>query len=166
MAETKELLATFRFTVTLTRSPGGGAGGPALLGTGAFAECTGLDLEADIKEYAEGGRNFGMIRMVGRSKSTPLVLKRGMVVAADGGIVDSALWDWISAVVTGRLPIPRYDGLVQVHDPGMQRVLAQWSFERGLPGKVSGPVLNAKTGEVAIEELQILHEGLRMVVDL
>jgi hypothetical protein len=36
-------------------------------------------------------------------------------------------------------------------------------FERGLPARIAGPQLNAKTGEVAIEELHIAHEGLRLV---
>ena len=46
--------------------------------TGGFAECSGLELEADVKEYLEGGRNDGVVRRVGRVKLVPLVLKRGM----------------------------------------------------------------------------------------
>ena len=37
-------------------------------------------------------------------------------------------------------------------------------FERGLPAKIKGPELNAKTGEIAIEELTIAHEGLRLLM--
>ena len=37
-----------------------------------------------------------------------------------------------------------------------------WSFERGLPLKVVGPSLNARTGDIAVEELHIAHEGLRL----
>ena len=40
--------------------------------------------------------------------------------------------------------------------------MARWVFDRGLPSKVTGPSLNAKTGEIAIEELHIVHEGLRL----
>ena len=65
-------------------------------------------------------------------------------------------------MVTGELPVPRYDGHVEVLDPTGTRVVAHWSFDRGLPLKVTGPALNAKTGEVAVEELQIAHEGLRL----
>ena len=36
------------------------------------------------------------------------------------------------------------------------------AFDRGLPAKISGPQLNAKSGEIAIEELHIAHEGLRL----
>ena len=47
-------------------------------------------------------------------------------------------------------------------DPTGSRVVARWIFDRGLPIKVAGPTLNAKTGEIAIEELHIAHEGLRL----
>ena len=187
MAEHVELLQTFRFAVHLTRSDQGATG--STLGTGGFSECSGLDLEADVKEYLEGGRNDGVVRRVGRAKLSPIVLKRGMFrplpageapdpalgqpdAAANGGPTgpaggaqdqaDTALWDWITGVVSGVLPIPRYNGEVQLQDPAGQRVLATWVFERGLPSKVTGPTLNAKTGEIAMEELHVVHEGLRL----
>jgi phage tail-like protein len=60
------------------------------------------------------------------------------------------------------LPLPRYDGAIEVLDPRGTRVTARWTFTRSLPAKVTGPQLNAKTGEIAIEELHLAHEGLRM----
>lgn len=159
-----ELLQSFRFEVTLTRSvsqaPAGSA--PAQLGNGAFAECSGLELEADVREYLEGGRNDGVVRRVGRVKLVPLVLKRGMFLTGDSA--DTALWDWLTGMVSGKLPIPRYDGLVQVQarHADSVRTLARWTFDRGLPSKVTGPTLNAKTGEIAVEELHIVHQGLRL----
>ena len=166
MPDPVELLQAFRFGVTLTQSAGNGRTGSPL-GTGGFSECSGLDLEADIKEYLEGGRNDGIVRRVGRVKLVPLVLKRGMFSPTRGGPADTALWDWIMAVVEGRRPVPRYDGYVDVHPPratlpGSARSVARWRFERGLPLKVTGPSLNARTGEIAIEELHVAHEGLRM----
>ena len=65
-------------------------------------------------------------------------------------------------MVTGTLPIPRYNGLIQVYSADKQREVARWVFVRGLPSKVTGTALNAKTGEIAIEELHIVHEGLRL----
>jgi phage tail-like protein len=50
-----------------------------------------------------------------------------------------------------------------VLDAAHTSVVARWAFVRGLPAKVTGPQLNARTGEIAIEELHILHEGLRLV---
>ncbi len=157
-----ELLQSFRFKVTLTRSsstPQGGAA-PAELGDGLFAECSGLELEADVREFMEGGHNDAVVRRVGRVKLVPLVLKRGMFVTGD--YADSMLWNWLTSMVSGTLPIPRYDGVVAVRNPSGTRSLARWSFDRGLPSKVTGPALNARTGEIAIEELHIVHEGLRL----
>jgi phage tail-like protein len=160
VAENSELLQTFRFKVTLTRNnPGAGV---ATLGDGAFSDCSGLELESDVKEYLEGGRNDGVIRRVGRVKLVPLVLKRGMFLPGSDGTADSALWDWLTGMVTGVLPVPRFDGEVEIHDRKGQRVTARWTFDRALPSKVTGPTLNAKTGEIAIEELHLVHEGLRL----
>ena len=160
MDETSELLQAFNFEVTFTRATG--RSGPLDGYTGAFAECSGLELEAEIKDYNEGGRNDGVIRRVGRVKLVPIVLKRGMFVVGKGGTADTSIWDWITGMVAGTLPIPRYDGIIAVKDPARTRVVAKWSFSSGLPSKVAGPALNAKTGEVAIEELHIVHQGLRL----
>ncbi|HEX8093015.1 phage tail protein [Jatrophihabitans sp.] len=156
-----QLVQTFRFRVTMTDSSGGDPGN-ATLGDGQFAECSGLQLETDVREYLEGGRNDGVIRRVGRVKLAPIVLKRGMFVSTPGGTADAALWQWLIGMVQGTLPIPRYNGLIEVLDTRRTRTVASWSFDRGLPSKVAGPSLNAKTGEIAIEELHIVHEGLRM----
>jgi phage tail-like protein len=163
------LLRAFRFQVKLRKSPtieegaqppgNAPAGDP--LGDGAFQECSGLEIEMDVQEYQEGGRNDGVIRRVGRAKYSNLVLKRGMLYGGPGG-VNSALWRWIQGVVGGERPVARYDGTVQVMSVG-ETVVATWQFDRGLPAKIRGPELNAKTGEIAIEELHIAHEGLRLV---
>jgi phage tail-like protein len=175
-----ELLQTFRFQVSLTLSASRGPDSQPVntgqspkgqwLADLAFQECSGLELEADIREYQEGGRNDGVIRRVGRVKLQPLVLKRGMVVKrpqprqSGPAKVQPELWAWLQDTVSGRLPIRRYDGLVEVNGPAdSSPVLASWRFVRGLPLKVTGPSLNAKTGEIAIEELHIAHEGLHLV---
>lgn len=159
-----ELIQTFRFAVTLTVSPAPQQPEGAELGDGYFAECSGLELEADVREYLEGGRNDGVVRRVGRAKLVPIVLKRGMFVGSPGGYANTQLWDWLTGMVTGQLPIPRYNGMVQVLEPkqNSKREVARWTFKRGLPSKVTGPSLNAKTGEIAIEELHIVHEGLQL----
>jgi phage tail-like protein len=160
VAEDSELLQTFRFKVTLTRNNPGQ--GPASLGDGAFSECSGLELEADVKEYLEGGRNDGVVRRVGRAKLAPIVLKRGMFRPGPNDTADGALWDWLTGMVSGRLPVPRYDGEIEIQSRTGQRVDALWTFDRALPSKVTGPTLNAKTGEIAMEELHLVHEGLRL----
>ncbi|MEW2416047.1 phage tail protein [Streptomyces sp. NPDC046866] len=138
-----------------------GGAGPDRLGDGGFQECAGLGLEADLREYAEGGANGGVVRRVGRVRLQPIVLKRGMFLAG-GGSADTALWDWLHGMVADGAPVPRYDGDVEVLDAAGARVVARWTFTRGLPLKITGPTLNARTGEIAVEELHIAHEGLRL----
>ena len=158
------LLPAFRYKVTLSRATAA-AEDPEVLGTeGGFAECSGLELEADVKEYLEGGRNDGVVRRVGRVKLAPIVLKRGMFSANSDTPANIDLWAWLTRMVSGVLPVSRYDGRIQILDPSGATALATWTFDRGLPQKVSGPSLNARTGEIAIEELHIVHEGLRMEV--
>jgi phage tail-like protein len=168
MADT--LLRSFRFRITLRKSPDAEEGAqpsadlPAgtALGDGAFQDCTGLEIELDVQNYQEGGRNDGVIQRVGRGKYQNIVLKRGMFYG-DSGNVNTDLWQWMQDVVSGVRPVARYDGVIEVMSVG-EKVAATWVFERGLPARIKGPDLNAKTGEVAIEELHIAHEGLRLVV--
>jgi len=153
---------SFRFRVTLSPSPAanGAPSDAGPLGDGSFQECSGLDMEMETAEYLEGGRNNGVIQRVGRAKVARIVLKRGMLHPA-GDEVHTELWQWFQDVVDGVRPLRRYDGTVEVLDEDGVSV-STWTFRRGLPAKLVGPQLNAKTGEVAIEELQIAHEGLRM----
>lgn len=167
------LLSAFRFQVKLRRSAIVEAGTPGTaatlsshsgegLGDGAFQECSGLEVEVDVQEYLEGGRNDGVVRRVGRAKYQPLVLKRGMF-SGEGGRANAELWRWLQGVVSGRRPVVRYDGTIDVLAEDMSPI-ATWVFTRGLPARLKGPELNAKTGDIAIEELHIAHEGLQLHV--
>jgi phage tail-like protein len=162
--EDPPLVRTFNFRVKLLRSAGtqGDDDLPSPLGDGGFQECTGLGVDMDVQEYLEGGRNDAVIKRVGRAKFQPLVLKRGMFFDR-GALANDDLWRWLQGIVAGTRPVPRYDGIVEVLDnAGQDTVTARWVFDRGLPQKIAGPQLNAKTGEIAIEELTIAHEGLRL----
>lgn len=172
------LLTTFRFEVRLIASPTIVAGrqrlpstgdgytepsGAQILGDGLFQEVSGLDIEMDVQEYVEGGRNNGVVRRVGRAKYQPLILKRGMFYPGDEGAkVNIDLWQWMQGIADGTRPVRRYDGVIHVMSAD-NTVRASWVFDRGLPSKIKGPDLNAKTGEIAIEELTIAHEGLRLL---
>lgn len=139
---------------------GVGSSAGDLLGDGGFQECSGLEVEMDVQEYLEGGRNAAVVRRVGRAKYQNIILKRGMFYS--GTNVNRDLWSWLQDIVAGVRPVRRYDGLIEVMSAG-DTVAARWAFDRGLPARIKGPELNAKTGEIAIEELHIAHEGLRIV---
>lgn len=120
---------------------------------GGFSECTGLEMSLDIEEYAEGGRNGTVLRFPTRVKWTNIVLKHG--IGAGNG-----LWDWHYDFVQGKGK--RKDGVItllnDLHVP-----THIWHFKRGLPVKYSGPTLNATQSAVAIEAIEIAHEGLYQV---
>ena len=161
MTAARLLAPAFRFTVTFAPSPTADPAdraGASL--AGGFTEVTGLDVEMDVRETTQGGRNNGVIQRAGRAKVSRLVLRRGMMFEP-GGTVEASFWDWLSDSVSGVLPLRRYDVTVQVMSTGT--AVATWAARRALPAKIVGPQLNARTGEILIEELQLAHEGLRLV---
>ncbi|MGJ0506535.1 MAG: phage tail protein [Methylocystis sp.] len=171
MSEANIILTTFRFDVQLQfGTAAAGSSRPPRTDTGdvrlGFQEVSGLELEMDAPELVEGGRNDGVIRRAGRVKSPTLVLKRGMFVEERTSTACLDFWIWIQGVMNGELPVRRCDGSVSLKANGKDgrtpTPMCVWVFERGLPLKVKGPDLNAKTGEIAIEELHIAHQGLRM----
>ncbi len=151
------LLTNFNFEVSFDLASGDG---PDRLGDGGFQEVSGLEVEMDVAELLEGGRHDGVIRRVGRAKYQPLVCKRGMFRPGGGTEAQPELWQWFQDIVAGRLPVRRYSGRVSVRGQKFGDVVATWRFTRALPAKLVGPQLNAKSGEIAIEELHLHHEGL------
>ena len=144
----------FNFLITLVDSSSAGSGPPQQSqASGGFSECSGLDMSLDIEEYKEGGNNGLTLRFPTRVKWSNLRLKRGIATNDD-------LWLWHFGYVRGQ--VLRKDGVVTLLDE-QQNPVKSWSFTRGLPVKWAGPSLNAAQNQVAIEELEIAHEGLRLL---
>jgi len=120
---------------------------------GGFSECSGLEMSLDIEEYREGGNNGTVLVFPSRIKRPHLRLKRGMALSDD-------LWLWHYAFVQGK--VQRRDGLIALQDEEHNPVKI-WKFTRGLAVKWTGPNLNASQNQVAVEELEIAHEGLDLL---
>lgn len=168
MSVDNRVLTAFRFDVNLMAD--GAQAGALIDARAGFQEIAGMEIEMDVTELIEGGRNDGAVRRPGRAKHATIVLKRGMFLPAQsaGGEqkAEVSLWRWIQDCIAGELPVKRCKGAISLNTvasatTGLMPV-ASWTFERGLPVKVKGPDLNARTGEIAIEELHIAHEGLRL----
>jgi phage tail-like protein len=158
---TRLLAPAFRFTVSFAPSPTADSKDrSSQVLSGGFTEVTGLDVEMETAELAQGGRNNAVVQRAGRAKVSRLTLRRGMMYEP-GGTVEPAFWGWLADSVSGVFPLRRYDVTVQVMSAGS--AVATWAARRALPAKIVGPQLNARTGEVLIEELQLAHEGLRLV---
>ncbi|RIK46306.1 MAG: hypothetical protein DCC58_03585 [Chloroflexi bacterium] len=123
------------------------------LATAGFSECSGLESTIDVEEYREGGNNSAVLKFPTRAVTSPIQLKRGVGERAD-------LWVWHNGFMLGRGQ--RRDGLIVLQNESREPVKI-WAFYRGIPTKYRGPTLAASQNEVAIEELEITHEGLALV---
>ncbi len=135
---------------------------------GSFSEVGGLTAQIETEEYYEGGRNVGPHQFVKRGKYPNVTLRRGVTFNTD-------IWDWYyQALNGGRAPI-RKNGIVILNDRGGgitnnatglkipiidTTPVAVWFFSNGLPTKLDGPALKGNGNEIAIESLEIVHEGL------
>jgi phage tail-like protein len=144
----------FNFTISLVETASVGAFIQAVAGRppqGGFSECSGLELTMQPETYAEGGNNGALLKFAGRAAWSNIRLKHGVVTSAD-------LWRWHNDYVEGAGK--RRDGVISLLDETGATVRV-WRFRRGLPvaWRVSG--MNAQQSQVAIEEIEIAHEGLR-----
>ena len=117
---------------------------------GSFSEVSGLEVEVPAIDYRNGSEDITMRRIPGLVKPSNLVFKRGI-------IGDLAFWNWVVEAMNGK--VRRTEGSVLLLDENRQEVM-RWNFRRAWPCKYTGPGLNAKNNEIAMETLEICHEGL------
>jgi phage tail-like protein len=77
------------------------------------------------------------------------VLKRGLTA-------DKSLWKWRQSVINGS--IERKSGSIVLLD-GARNEVARWNFREAWPAKWEGPHFRATGNDMAIETLEIVHEG-------
>ena len=118
---------------------------------GGFSEVQGLQVETEVKDYREGGRNEYIHKLAGPTRyPSNLTLKHGLIDL-------ETLWSWHQDVVQGK--IERRNGSIYLLDnqrlPGMW-----WDFKEAYPVKWSGPDFNATSGNVATETVELVHRGI------
>jgi phage tail-like protein len=119
---------------------------------GSFMEVSGLGVEITPIEYRVGSEDITVRKLPGLKKYTNLVLKWGVTG-------DVTLWKWILDGLNGVVANPRPTAAVILLDENRSEVM-RWNFRRVWPCKYTGPGLNAKNNEIAIETLEIAHEGV------
>jgi phage tail-like protein len=148
-------LPSYRFIVTLL--PGDAYLPPTqalqlpLVAAGEFLEAKGLGADLEVMSYPEGGVNDHLHLLPVRHSWTRISLRRGVV--RDGG-----LWSWYIAGLTQSLGARRDGTIILLTASGTPAMT--WMFHAGLAAKWSGPELNAMNNAVAVETLEIAHEGL------
>ena len=117
-----------------------------------FSEVSGLNIEVQAIEYREGSDpDYSAIKMPGLKKYGNITLKRGIIAG------DNEFFDWLNTISLNQ--VERRDLVITLlnenHEPAMV-----WKARNAFPVKIEGPGLNATGNEVAIEMLEVAHEGL------
>jgi len=121
----------------------------------AFTECTGLDQQVEAIEYREGSSpDYSKIKMPGLHKFSNITLKRGTFAGQRG------FYDWLETIALNKAE--RRDVVIKLLDENHAPVFT-WKAINAFPVKVQASDLKADGNEVAIETIEIAHEGLSLV---
>jgi phage tail-like protein len=119
-----------------------------------FSEVTGLTQENQAIEYRDGSfPEYSSIKMAGLRKFSNLTLKRGVVKG------DNEFAAWLATVKLNT--VERRDLVVSLLNEEHSPVMT-WKVHNAFPVKVEGPQLKASGNEVAIESIELAHEGLEV----
>jgi phage tail-like protein len=146
MAEPAYPFTTFNFSIEINRGQEGAA-----LVNAAFSECDGLEMSMEFKTIRQGGDNDRQIRVNGPVNYSPVTLKRGMTANFD-------LWKWFRDSMED--PRLRAEASVVLLAADGTTERARFELARCVPIKMKAPALNAKDGQIAIEELQLAYESM------
>jgi phage tail-like protein len=122
----------------------------------SFTEVTGLIMETEKIEYRHSdSKDFNKIAMPGLRKNNNVTLKRGKFER------DFDYNTWLEDVANDRVG-GRRDVIIRLlnekHEP-----VAAWSAARCFPVKITAPDLKSDANEIAVESLEIAHEGLKLM---
>jgi phage tail-like protein len=121
----------------------------------AFSQVDGLELTAGTKTIRAGGDNGRQIHLAAPVGNGTLSLKRGMSPTFD-------LWEWFERVhLDEERHLRATTEVVMLAADGVHEQVA-FRLERCLPTKLRVPGLDAVNGQLAIEELSVAYESLRL----
>jgi phage tail-like protein len=145
-ATRKDPLPVFCFKVELSLV----GAGPAA--SAFFKSVSGLRYETEIVPVREGGANDTTFQLVGATKWSNIVLKQGFT-----GSSDLLKWreNWLKPGSMVRIATGK---IIQLNT--QLQAVATWTFYRGWPAKWEMSELDASKSELAIETLEIAHEGI------
>ncbi len=110
-----------------------------------FTEVSGLQVEMQVMEYEEGGTNTFVHKLPGRLKIGNITLKHGLTRSNE-------FLSWC-------LKLERRNVSVVMYDSAGSPVL-RWNFTKAYPVKWSGPQFTADSTAMAIESIELTHQGL------
>jgi phage tail-like protein len=117
-----------------------------------FQEVSGLDTETQPIEYRSGNsKGFSTVKMPGIRKNGNVTLKKGIFAK------DNKFWDWYNQIKLNT--IKRVPVTIQLCDEGGNPTMV-WTLSNAWPTKITGTDLKSDGNEVAVETLEVAHEGL------
>ena len=117
-----------------------------------FSEASGLTQEVQIIQYRDGSSpDYSTIKMPGLRKYSNITLKRGISKG------DNEFFGWMNTVKLNT--IERRDLTISLLNENHEPVMV-WKAHNAFPVKVEGPGLKASGNEVAVESIELAHEGL------
>jgi phage tail-like protein len=120
---------------------------------GAFSEVSGLSSSTDAVDYREGtDLNPSVRKLTGLTKQNNVTLKRGITT-------DTSLWDWRQNIVNG-VPDRRNVTIVLLNE--QRQPVLRWHIESAWVTKIEGPSFKAAANEIAMESVELVHEGLEI----
>ncbi len=140
VAQRKDPFRNFRFLVEIDGIVQAG-----------FSEATVPDSNNDVVDYREGNEAPHLRRLPGLNKFGNITLKWGTTDSLE-------LYNWRKLVEQGKMKDARRNIAVIVQDEEGNPA-ARWEFDAAWPSKYDPSDLTAKGNDVAIEMLEIVHEG-------
>lgn len=117
-----------------------------------FQEVSGLEIEAQPIEYRHGNSPvFSTINMPGIVKNNHVTMKKGVFVN------DNTFWDWYNKIKMNT--IERQNVVIKLLDESGSPTMT-WTLNNAWPSKISSTDLKSDANEVAVESIEISHEGL------
>ena len=123
------------------------------LEAGGFSEASGFDASIDVIEYREGDMVQTPMKVPGLKKYGNITLKQGV---ADSMV----MYEWMIAGVEGE--VERKTITITILDE-TETAAASWQVINAWPTKYTAPDFNATSSEIAIESIEIAHEGMTRV---
>jgi phage tail-like protein len=117
-----------------------------------FTEVSGLDITTEVIEYRDGASpEYSKVKMPGQRKFSNITLKRGTFAG------DNEFYAWFNTVNLNQ--IERRPLTISLLNENHEPVIV-WKVKNAWPTKVTPTDLKADGNEIALESLELAHEGL------
>jgi len=118
----------------------------------SFQEVSGLDIQSEEIKYRHGDSpQFSVIKMPGMKKFGNITMKKGIFKG------DNKFWDWLNQIKMNT--IKRVPVTISLLDEAGAPTMV-WTLANAWPTKITGTDLKSEGNEVAVESIEIVHEGL------